>query len=223
MCLQPYNRPQIRMNAGHHSTAAAPFAPKLSSSQGNLLQLPSAARSPSLQQPHTDGRQRSHSLNILPDMPAFPQPARTTAHSAGMPPDPRQAPPPVIRVEMDEAGRSPTADSELSFMSDRTDSSDDLGSSWGSSMLNLSINASVEELPRSRTPPPPSAIHLSPDVPGCNMTPSVSDPNIYKGPLTPKIPPRPRAQEILTRCTTITRKNASRGTLSPTQTEILSR
>uniref|UniRef100_H3DKX9 NADPH oxidase organizer 1a n=1 Tax=Tetraodon nigroviridis TaxID=99883 RepID=H3DKX9_TETNG len=114
LCLQPYNRPQQQSN-------------KLSSSRGNLLQLPSAGRSPSPQQPHADGRQRSHSLNaLLETLPA--QPARGAAPDTGTPPSPQQAPPPVIR-----------------------------------------------------------------------------------GPGTPKVPPRPQAQEILTRCTTITRKNASRG------------
>ncbi|XP_074552424.1 uncharacterized protein gid4 [Halichoeres trimaculatus] len=42
-------------------------------------------------------------------------------------------------------------------------------------------------------------------------------------PSSPKIPPRPQAQEILKRCTTITRKNAARGGTSPTPPEILSR
>lgn len=230
MCLQPYNLPQIRMNTSHHSPAAAlsgfqQQSNKLSSSQGNLLQLPSADRSPSPQQPHADSRQRSRSLNIQQEMPPA-QPPRAMANGTGTPPYPEQAPPPMIMVEMDgeERSRSPwTVDSEGSFLSDSTDfsDSDDLESSRGSSSLNLSVNA--KEPLRSRTPPPPSTNHLSPNVPGCKMIPSVSDPNIYKGPLTPKIPPRPQAQEILTRCTTITRKNANRGTPSPTQTEILSR
>lgn len=222
LCLQPYNNPRIRMNAGHHSTAAAPSAfqqgsNKLSSSQGNLLQLPSADRSPSPQQPHADGRQRSHSLNMLLETPPA-QPARAMAPDTGTPPYPKHASPPMITVEMDGAGRSrsPTVDSEGSFLSDSTDFSfsdwDDLESSRDSSTLNLSINPHTEELLRSRTPPPPTANRLSPNVPGCKMIPSVSDPNIYKGPVTPKVPPRLRAQEILTRCTTITRKNASRGT-----------
>lgn len=231
MYLKPYNSPQIRINAGHHSPAAAPSGfqqqcNKLSSSQGNLLQLPSADRVPSPQQPRADGRQRSHSLNTLHEMPPAP-PARAMANDTGVPSYSTQAPPPMIMVEMDGAGcgRSPTVDSEGSFLSDSTDFSDseELESSWGSSMLNLSANSNGELLLRSRTPPPPSANHLSPNVPGCKMIPSLSDPSIYKGPLTPKVPPRPHAQEILTRCTTITRKNASRGTLSPTQTEILSR
>lgn len=235
LCLQPHNYPQIHMNAGHHSTAAAPpgflqQSNKLSSSRGNLLQLPSADRSPSPQQPHADGRERSRSPSILLETPPA-QPATAMAHYAGTPPYPKQASPPIITVEMDGVGRSRslTVDSEGSFLSDSTrfdfsfNDSDDLESSWGSSTLNLSFNSNAEELLRSCTPLPPSANQLSPNVPGCKMTASVSDPNIYKGPVTPKVPPRPLAQEILTRCTTITRKNASRGILSPTQSEILSR
>ncbi|XP_041719122.2 NADPH oxidase organizer 1-like [Coregonus clupeaformis] len=51
-----------------------------------------------------------------------------------------------------------------------------------------------------------------------------SDPNLFKmAPTTPKVPPRPRAQEILTRCTTVTRKKASKASLSPAPAETLSR
>jgi hypothetical protein len=51
-----------------------------------------------------------------------------------------------------------------------------------------------------------------------------SDPNLFKmAPTTPKVPPRPRVQEILTRCTTVTRKNASKAKLSPAPAVILSR
>ncbi|XP_063328741.1 uncharacterized protein gid4 [Pelmatolapia mariae] len=44
-----------------------------------------------------------------------------------------------------------------------------------------------------------------------------------KSPKIPKVPPRPGAQEILSRCTSVTRKNAAKGALSPTQAEIISR
>lgn len=239
LCLQPYNSPQIRMSTGHLGAAAAPSgfqqqAAKLSSSQGNLLQLPSAERSPSLLQPHADGRQRSRSLNLLPQLPPVqPGAAPDLAQGPGTstPPTPQQAPPPppAITVEMDGEGRgrSLTMDSEGSFVSDSTDfsfsDSDELASSGGGSSLNLSVNSNGSELLRSRTPPPTPANRLSPFVPGGKMTPSVSDPNIFRSPSAPKVPPRPQAREILTRCTTITRKNASRGTPSPSHTEIQSR
>lgn len=236
MSLQPYNHPQIRMNAGHRGTAAAAAlsgfqqrSNKLSSSQANLLQLPPAGRSPSpqQQQPHADGRQRSRSLNYVLEPPPA-QPSTATANGTSTP---KQAPPPTITVDMDGAagrGRSPTVDSEGSYLSDSTDfsfsDSDELQSSRGSSSLNLSVSSSGAELLRSRTPPPSASNHhLRPSVPDSKMNASVSDPNIYKGPLTPKIPPRPQAREILARCTTITRKNASRGSPVPTQTGMLSR
>eukprot|EP00066_Takifugu_rubripes_P012911 XP_011602177.1 PREDICTED: NADPH oxidase organizer 1 [Takifugu rubripes] len=239
LCLQPYNSPQIRMSTGHHGTAAAlsgfqQQANKLSSSQGNLLQLPSADGSPSLLQPHADSRQRSRSLNVLSVLPpaqpgAAPYAAEGTGTSTSTLPTPQQAPPPAIMVEMDGEGRgrSLTMDSEGSFMSDSTDFSfsdtDELASSAGGSSLNLSVNSNALELRHSRTPPPMPANRLSPIVPGGNMTPSVSDPNIFRSPSAPKVPPRPQAREILTRCTSITRKNASRGTPSPTHTEMQSR
>lgn len=237
LCLQPYNYPQIRLNTGHHGTAAAPSgsqqqSTKLSGSQGNLLQLPSAARSPSPQQLHADNRQRSRSLNVLPELPpAQPSAAPYGAERAGAstPAPPKQASPPAITVETDGEGRgrSPTVGSEGSFESDSTDfsfSSEELESSVDGSALNLSVNSNDEELlGRSRTPQPMSANHLSPIVPGGKMTPSVSDPSIFRSLSAPKVPPRPQAREILTRCTTITRKNASRGTPSPTHTELQDR
>uniref|UniRef100_A0A667YDM6 NADPH oxidase organizer 1a n=1 Tax=Myripristis murdjan TaxID=586833 RepID=A0A667YDM6_9TELE len=83
---------------------------------------------------------------------------------------------------------------------------------------------SSSSLHLSRTPPPMMANRLSPasDM-DAKIATSTSDPNLYRGPTTPKVPPRPRAQEILTRCTTITRKNASRPGTPSAQTEILSR
>lgn len=232
LCLQPYNHPQIHMSAGHHSTAVASSgfqqqSKKLTRSQGNLLQLLSADRSPSLLQPIADGTQRSRSLDVLSEPPpAQPRAAPYVADSAS--PIPTQALPPAITVELDGEGRgrSLTLDSEGSFLSDSTDfsfsDSEELESSVGSSALNLSASLNTEDLRHSRTPPPASANRLSPIVPGGKMNPSVSDPNLYKRPSTPKVPPRPQAREILTRCTTVTRKNASRGTPSPTHTEIQS-
>lgn len=127
----------------------------------------------------------------------------------------------------DSRGRSATFDSEGSLASNSTDfsfsESEDLGSSAASSTFNLSVSANEEQLRLSRTPQPGANNYLSPSVPQGKMISSVSDPSLYKGPSAPKVPPRPRAQEILTRCTTITRKNASRGGASTTQTEITSR
>ncbi|KAG7243575.1 hypothetical protein INR49_011132 [Caranx melampygus] len=229
MFLQPYSYPHIRMTA--HSPDLTPHqltvpssldrSQQLSRSQGNLLQLP-PSRSPSPRPLRSDSKQRSHSLNILSEQPPA-QPATNAATA-------QHSPPPTIMVEAEgqeeHHGTSLRAESVGSFASSSTDFSfsDDFTSSSASSSLNLSHSTNDEMLRLSRTPPPMVANRLSPtSITEGKMIPSVSDPNLYKGPTTPKVPPRPQAQEILTRCTTITRKNAAKGGVSPTQTEIISR
>lgn len=231
MHLQPYNYPHIRLTPTHQgSRSPSPSLQQqshlLSHSQGNLLQL-QASRSPSPYLLQADSRQRSRSLNVLSEQPPAPPAARANVgNPAARPAGFMHNPPPVITVEMDgeeeQRGRSLTTDSDSSFESNSTDFSlsDDLSSSTTSSMLNLRPGSNDEQVQLSHTPPPRMNNHLSPEG---KMIPSVSDPNLYKGPMTPKVPPRPRAQEILTRCTSITRKNAATGSPSPTQTEILSR
>lgn len=239
MYLQPYNYPHIRMMPDHPDCrGASPTlqlqSHQLSHSQGNLLHLP-PVRSPSPHQLQVDSRQRSRSLNILSEQPPAQPAARATyAHAANISTPPatsKHTPPPMITVEMDrgegQRGRSQSIDSEGSDLaSNSSDFSfgDELSSSSASSTFNLSIGANNGQLHLSRTPPPMPSNHLSPES-GFKgkMIPSVSDPTLYKGPMTPKVPPRPRAQEILTRCSTVTRKNATTGTPSPTQPEIPSR
>lgn len=227
MYLRPYNYPHIRMtspNLQMPSSGLAHQSNQLSRSQGNLLQLPS--RSPSPRPLQADSKHKSLSLNVLNQEAPSERPVAASSPllrpasasptaAAQLPPPP---PPPTIMVELDgdegQRERSPTLDSEGSFLSDSDFSfSDDFSSSSASSSLNLSPGGGMEEQLRlSRTPPPMPSNSLSPTsgLPEGRMMPSISDPNLYKGPTTPKVPPRPRAQEILTRCTTITRKNAAR-------------
>lgn len=248
MYLQPYNFPRIQMT-GHHKDrrASSSLLPdpssssmleqshQLSLSQGNLLQLPPVrSSSPRLLEP--ENKPRSRSLNVLSDQPpALPLPRAfsPSAAPAASPPAANHAPPPTIMVEVDgeeqeglERGRMLREDSEgSSFMSSSSDDfsfSDDLSSSSASSSLNLSHSVNEEQLRLSRTPPPSNRLSPTSAQEG-KILPSVSDPNLYKGPTMPKVPPRPRAQEILTRCSTVTRKNAARGGQSPTQTEIQTR
>ncbi|XP_053194852.1 uncharacterized protein LOC128379252 [Scomber japonicus] len=180
MYLQPYNYPHIRMTAQHQYNGASspsslltPQSQQLSRSQGNLLLPPASPTSPNTLQ---SGMQRSHSLNVLAENPPLGT-SSSAARADTKPPTKKNAPPPMIKVEMDgeeqePEGNSPTDDE--SFLSDSDFSlSDDLSSS--------------------------------------------------SGPTTPKVPPRPQAQDILTRCTTITRKNLARRSPSPTPTAILSR
>uniref|UniRef100_A0A672FZU8 NADPH oxidase organizer 1a n=1 Tax=Salarias fasciatus TaxID=181472 RepID=A0A672FZU8_SALFA len=202
MYLKPHSYPHIRLTPNIPDPRASPTSlspsnlqqqSQLSRSQGNLLQG-SPARSPSpFLKP--ESKQRSQSLDFS-EQPLPPPP-----------------PPPPSR----SAGSFSSDSSDFSF-------SDELSSSSASSSLTLSPVANDEQPRFSRTPEPMSSSHLSPTsgMEG-RLMPSVSDPNLYKGPRSPKVPPRPRAQEILTRCTTITRKNAAKSSQSPTETEILSR
>ena len=247
MYLQPYNYPHIHMRSNPHNFhITAPTVQQqqqplhlLSTSQGSQLPLqPVRSSSPLQLQPvrsssplqlQADSRQRSASLNILSEQaPAQPAPRTFATNMAIAPEAAKHPPPPVIRLETDgeeeRDGRSAAQYSDGSDGSDSTDFSfsddlsDDLSSSEASFTQNLSVGARDEQLRLSRTPPPTATGYLSPTsgLEG-KMVPSVSDPNLYKGPAAPKVPPRPRAQEILTRCTTITRKKANRASPSPAQ------
>ncbi|XP_058509214.1 SH3 and PX domain-containing protein 2B [Solea solea] len=229
MYLQPYNYPHIRLPAHHQDRPASSLAlaptmtlrqsHQLSHSQGNLPQPP-PSRSPSPRRLQPEAKERSRSLNILssdqapPQQPQISYAVNTATRSANV----KHTPPPTIMVEMERAESETSLDSSSSEFS----FSDDLSSSSASSTFNLSPSTNGERLRLSRTPPPTASNYLSPtNGPMGRIVPSVSDPNLYKGATTPKIPPRPQQREILSRCTTITRKNASRGP-SPTPPGILS-
>ncbi|XP_074513319.1 NADPH oxidase organizer 1-like [Sebastes fasciatus] len=228
MYLQLYNNPHMRMPAHHdYRRASSPIiqSDQLSLSHGNLLH-PSPVRSSTPSQHQPNRKPRSYSIDIMSEqLPVRPasshayKPASIlTSRTTG-----KLTPPPTNMVEIYREERrramSPGADSEESNVSDSSGSSDDLNSSWASSSsFNLSQSYNEEQMRLSRTPPPTLNNYLSPTSPQGKMIPSVSDLNLT----TPKVPPRPHAQEILTRCSSITRKNASRGRLSPSQTEIMS-
>lgn len=230
--LQPTTYPHIQLmpqrNAQTPSSLLAPSAPlHHSRSSGNLPRLHNS-RPTSPSQIPAESFHRSQSLNRLSEE-IYAQP--TASHSlqarkhSPTPPSTIQAPPPVIMVQSDEddeqSGRIIREESVDSFESDSF-SDDGLSMSCGSS-LSLSYGANNEQLRLSRTPPPMTSNHLSPTSnPEGTLPPSVSDPNLYKGPRFPKVPPRPQAQEILTRCTSVTRKNVTKNNLSPTATEVAS-
>ncbi|KAK2893895.1 NADPH oxidase organizer 1a [Channa argus] len=230
MYLQPYNYPNILMAAN------------LQDRRGSVpLHLPSTDLQPSthlLQVSSSSSllppgmKQRSHSLGILYEQPpAQPAASASATNTATRPTSAKHVPPPIIRVEIDDDDDeekqrgSSLADSEGSLDSDSDVSpSDELRFSLTSSCFNLSHSANEAQLRLSHTLPPMASGSLSPtSCQGKKIIPSVSDPNLYKGPTAPKVPPRPGPQEIITRCSSITRKNATRGNLSSTQTEILSR
>ncbi|XP_016375101.1 NADPH oxidase organizer 1-like [Sinocyclocheilus rhinocerous] len=103
-----------------------------------------------------------------------------------------------IRVEFAKNGPQSSLSDDSEAFSDQSSDS-------------LNCLDSEEHLRQSRTPTPDSSGSLSPESAGeCKMIGSRSDPSLNKMPSTPKIPPRPQAQEILKRCTTVTRKNLQR-------------
>lgn len=167
-------------------------------------------------------------MDTASDQHPYPLTARIVAPAAYVatpPVTPKYGPPPVIKVEMDgeEEQRDTRPESDGSFLSD---SDDDLNSSWGSSSsFNLSKSYAGEQLRAGRTPRPTWGNQLSPtSITEGRMVPtSVSEPNLFKGPTTPTVPPRPQAQEILARCCTVTRKNASKGRTSPPSPAEMSR
>ncbi|XP_037648455.1 uncharacterized protein LOC119501850 [Sebastes umbrosus] len=248
MYLKAYSYPHMRMPTHHdYRHASSPIqlpspilqSDQLSLSHGNLLH-PSPVRSstPSQHQPYR--KPRPHSIGIMSEQLPV-RPASSHADKPASVPTSRTTgkltPPPTNMLEIYREERrramSPGADSEgsnisysgdSSDFSDFSDSSDELNSSWAtSSSFNLSYSYNEEQMRLSRMPPPMLNNHLSPTSPQGEMIPSVSDLNLYKSRTAPKVPPRPQAQEIYTRCSSITRKNAFRGHLPPTQTEIISR
>ncbi|CAL8305719.1 unnamed protein product [Merluccius merluccius] len=224
--LQPYNNPRVRM---------ASLQQELRGSNINLSQL--QALSPGGYNPNEHRNSQGNipqalspggsNVAISPSASSSSSSTGDNNSGGGSP----VAPVPVIRVEVDDSDRYFRSDtlgshaSESSLVSDSSEFSfsDDVSSSDGNSTLNLAQSLNEQRLRMSRTPPPGlmSSNRLSPNT--SKMSPSVSDPNLFKGPSTPKVPPRPRAQEILTRCTTVTRKNASKARLSPTLGDIQSR
>ncbi|XP_063047718.1 NADPH oxidase organizer 1a [Engraulis encrasicolus] len=194
---------------------------QLSRSQGNLLKLPgsaSSSRSPSptlTPRLNLKDRYKSRSMNTL-ESEDSPDAIYQNPRSLGVPSlrvDPGSSPNLAAGDSMgreesvdrgSEEGSEEGDDSEFSF-------SDDGSTFSGTSSLNVSRSDLREELQRSRTPDPPTRAGLSPDsglgVPGGRLMPSRSQPNLANLASTPKVPPRPRAKE-LSRCTTVTRKNA---------------
>nr|XP_057905014.1 NADPH oxidase organizer 1-like isoform X1 [Doryrhamphus excisus] len=194
---------------------------QLSRSQENLLRPSPMPARPTSPKPTTRKGLQPESKNLSKSAEFLnrPQPAIPVRpiikKAAAPPPPPKYIPKPVIKVESDiddDQHLSAEEDSDGEFTSDSDFSSDDLSSSSASTPIRLTMSTDDYRMPHSRTPPPPSRHSLSPDsgLEG-RLTPSVSDSNIFKSAnAAPKMPPRPKTKEILTRCTTVTRKNAKR-------------
>ncbi len=189
----PYNNPRMHlMPAKREITSSTLDLAQLQHAGENFLQVSGRELSRSQGNLRPPGstldpkdKQMSRSMSRLPD-------AHTTRLT-----------PPSVRVEFVENGP------QSSLSDDSEEFSDNDSSFSGSDSLNRSDTE--EQLRQSRTPTPDSSGSLSPkSAEGGKMIGSRSDPSLNKMPSTPKIPPRPQAQEILQRCTTVTRKNLQR-------------
>ncbi|KPP79746.1 NADPH oxidase organizer 1-like, partial [Scleropages formosus] len=189
MYLQPYTDPHLRfLNLQREMHTSAQFSRSrsnllevqhhtLSQSQRSLQLLPHEPQRGGLEP--TD-RQKSRSLNTL---------------SGATPPHP----PPTIIVMGAEDKEGSSDGSQFSFGDDDTS----LNGSFNGSTLSLSHSDMQEQLRCCRTPPPPTTGRRQSDVGPYlgSLAHSRSDPRLFKMPTTPKVPPRPQAQEILSRCT----------------------
>lgn len=216
--LRPYNYPHVRLTPSHQNTPQLQIpslGQQFTRSQENLLAMPSSRpSSPRLLQP--ESKIRSRSLNVLnanAPTPSVVVPAFNGKQSNG---SAHHNVPPTITVQMDDddvEGRSLEDYSRGSFDSESEYSfGDDISISSGNSSLNLTTIGDQHR--HSYSPQPIKSTHLSPTM-GARLMPSVSDPNLYKTPASPKVPPRPKPQQIMSRCTTITRKNAAMRSESP--------
>ncbi|XP_051996084.1 NADPH oxidase organizer 1a [Xyrauchen texanus] len=195
MFLQPYNNPRVCIMANQRGI----FSSTLDLAQhqlpgNNSLQLSSRDLNRSqgnLMVPTGRGlcprdKQMSRSMGILMDT------------------HPTHQAPPSIRVEFAKNGQQSSLSDDgedFSFNDDNSSSESD----------SLNRSDAEEHFRRSRTPTPISSGGLGPDsATKGKMTESRSEPNLNKMPRTPKVPPRPQAQEIIKRCSTVTRKNLQR-------------
>ncbi|KAL0993110.1 hypothetical protein UPYG_G00103340 [Umbra pygmaea] len=238
MYLQPYNNPLVCLEAlqknisssslnlanlhiSGSSKSLAANSLRLSRSQGNLTELPGS-------QPNTPNQlmptNTSHSLNVpsecRPSSPAVivtpPAPSHLSKSSSAS----------NLMLEVEEElhkrKRSLTGGSLCSFGSEGSDFNG-LSPTSCSSSLNLRCGDMDKYLRQARTPPPMVADRISfdSDMLDGRLFHSRSENNLLKMPAsTPKVPPRPKPQEILTRCTTVTRKNASKARLSCEPAEV---
>ncbi|RXN19783.1 NADPH oxidase organizer 1-like protein [Labeo rohita] len=184
MYLQPYNNPRMNL---------MPPKREITSSTLDLAQL----QRPGENFLQVSSRELSRSQgNLGPPGSTLDPKDKQMSRSMSRLPDARttRLTPPSVRVEFAENGH------QSSLSDDSEEFSDD-----------SSFSGSEAQLRRSRTPTPDSFGSLSPQSAGeGKMIGSKSDPSLNKMPSTPKIPPRPHAQEILKRCTTVTRKNLQR-------------
>ncbi|XP_033907598.3 NADPH oxidase organizer 1-like isoform X1 [Acipenser ruthenus] len=133
--------------------------------------------------------------------------------------------PPVVTINDHDAGSSAKLQSRMDSISDESEDSLNFSYSFRSSrdsavspksdFLSGSQTDMAEQPQRSSNTPVvithrrgSDCVDVAQQLPSRN-----SDPNLFKSSSMPKMPPRPNVREILSRCTTITKKTAMR--LSP--------
>ncbi|XP_010872714.3 NADPH oxidase organizer 1a [Esox lucius] len=215
LCSSSLNLSQLQVPGAGHSLARQ--AVDLNRSQGNLLRPP-------VSQPPMPNQlvpiKKSRSLNALSELRPGPPPVIVTPPAPDCPT--RGNPEAPVVIETDGKGdRRGSSVSKSSVGSEGSDFSDfSLSPTSCESSLNLSSGEMHKLLERSRVQ---EACCISPDRDGLEgrMVHSTSENNLFNVPPSmPKVPPRPRPQEILTRCTTVTRKKASKASLSPQPAEV---
>ncbi|KAG7334959.1 hypothetical protein KOW79_001555 [Hemibagrus wyckioides] len=194
MYLQRYVNPRVQIISAQRG---------FQSSTLNLAQIQIPDSSSLMIPGHELSRSQSNLLRIPEDNLILSD--KTKSHSLNVLTDVHHRPP-TIKVGPVENIRTRrfSGSSEESF-SDSASSS-----SSGSVCVN-----SPADIQRCSTPQPE---HLHPTTD--KLSPSTSDPYMFK---SPKIPPRPPAQEILKRCTTVTRKNISKSQMYSPNGDIHSR
>ncbi|KAJ8251191.1 hypothetical protein GJAV_G00218300 [Gymnothorax javanicus] len=240
MYLKPYSNPKMRLvtmqnemrsstlNLSQLQAPGASLAPpgpgiKPSRSCGNLpqLQVPGSSLAPPQSGPGMKPS-RSYSNLLLPE---DRQPSnlgvreqqrvrrqRSLSLEQVEEPRPRRhSAQPTIRVERPPEEESGLGDQQCSSEWDSDEISEFSFSdeSSGPEQFSISMPESSWRGRRALTPQPNVA-------PNDRLAPSKSETDLFKGPAIPKVPPRPGTQEILTRCSTITRKAAQ----SPTKNQL---
>lgn len=191
MYLKPYNNPRMHL---------MPAKREITSSTLDLAQLQRPGENFLLRSGHELSRSQGNLR--LPGSTLDPKDKQMSRSMSRLPDAHTTQLTPSVRVKFVENGQ------QSSLSDDSEEFSDNDSSFSGSDTLKRSDTE--EQLRRSHTPTPDSSRSLSPESAEVKMISSRSDPSLNQMPSTPKIPPRPQAQEILKRCTTVTRKNLQR-------------
>ncbi|TSO37073.1 NADPH oxidase organizer 1 [Bagarius yarrelli] len=197
MYLQPYVNPRIKLISAQKG---------LQSGTLNLADLQFPART-SLMIP---GHELNHSQGDLLQIPGdnlIPI-NKTRSNSLNVLTEVQHVPP-ASKVDPVEDSRA------RSFSDSSGESFSDSDSSLSSG--SVCVNSPMDTK-RCSTPMPQHS-----DQTNSKLFPTTSETNVFKMPGTPKIPPRPQAQEILKRCTTVTRKNVSKNQMLSPSGELHSR